>query len=195
MIMIKIPTTKYPVINLIKDRWSARSFSSKSIEEDDLKTLIEAASWAFSANNAQPWKFIVVRKEDKEAFQAVVNTLLPGNRPWAPKAAAFIVSMTVKELEPGKPNAYAEHDLGAANAMLLLQATHMNIYGHIMAGFSKPDLINSLKIDSAFHPMTITALGYLDAPEKLEEPYKTREVTPRTRKSVEEISTFLNELS
>lgn len=193
--MIKIPITKYPVADVIKNRWSPRSFSSKSIEEKDLKTLIEAASWAFSANNAQPWKFIVVRKENTAAFQAITSSLLPGNQPWAPHAAAFIVSMAVKEVEPGKPNAYAEHDLGAANAMLLIQATHMGISGHIMAGFSKANLIESLKIDTAFNPLTIMALGYLDSPDNLEEPYKTRELTPRSRKSVEEISVFLNELS
>lgn len=192
--MIKIPVTKYPVIDLIKNRWSARSFSSESILLDDLKTLIEAATWTFSANNIQPWRFIVVRKEDNEVFQAIVNTLMPGNQPWAKNAAAFIVSMAVTDSEPGKPNANAEHDLGAANATLLLQATHMGIYGHIMGGFSKTDLIQVLKIESTYKPCTVMALGYLATPDNLIEPFKTREITPRTRKSIEEISTFLNQL-
>ncbi|MFN8416654.1 MAG: nitroreductase family protein [Cytophagaceae bacterium] len=192
--MIKIPTTKYPVIDLIKDRWSARSFSEKSISENDLKTLVEAASWAFSANNIQPWRYIVIRKENNEVFQAVVNSLMPGNQPWAKNAAAFIICLSVKESEPGKTNAYAEHDLGAANALLLLQARHMDIYGHIMGGFVREALVDRLKIDSNYHPSTVMALGYLGAPDKLIEPFKTRELTPRSRKPIEEISSFMNEL-
>lgn len=186
--MSKIANTQYPVIEVIKNRWSARSFSTESISTETLATLIEAASWAFSANNAQPWKFIVVTKEDKETFEGIVNTLAAGNQPWAKNAAAFIISLAVQTFDNGKPNAWAAHDVGAANAFLLLQATEMNLFGHLMAGFSKEALMDFLHIEAPFDPITVLALGYLDTADALEEPYKTREVTPRIRKSIEEIT-------
>ena len=100
-----------------------------------------------------------------------------------------MVSLIRKQFDNGKPNPTAQHDLGAANATLMLQATSMGIYGHPMAGFDRDKAIEALNLDTdVVEPVAFIALGYLDEAEKLEEPFKTRELTPRTRKGIAEIS-------
>ena len=183
---IKKAQTTYPVLELIKDRWSARSFSPKGISTEDLHTLAEAASWAPSANNEQPWQFIIAQKET-DKFERIYDAMLEGNRPWCKNAAAFILCIARTHFEKNeKTNFYADHDLGMANALLLLQATSMNIYAHPMAGFDKSKIIESFGLTDLQKPMLVIALGYLDDAEKLAEPYKTRELTARNRKELHE---------
>lgn len=185
---IKIAKTKHDVIDVIKNRWSARSFSDKAISENDLHTLFEAASWAFSANNAQPWEYIYAHKEDTEAFHKLHSCLMGGNQPWTKNAAVLMAVLAHKKLDNGHENKAAKHDVGSANATLMLQATSMNIYGHVMGGFDANKAIDVLNVNTEVHePVVFIALGYLDEAEKLEEPFKTRELTPRTRKPLVEI--------
>jgi nitroreductase len=184
----KIANTTHPVIDLIKDRWSARSFSNKEISQQDLETILEAGSWAFSSNNAQPWHFVYAHRHDA-SFQKLVNCLMPGNQPWAKNAAVLMVVLADKKNANGSENRIARHDVGAANATLMLQALTMGIYGHVMGGFDAAKVIETLGIDpEVLDPVVMIALGYLDAPEKLEEPFKTRELSTRSRKSVNEIA-------
>lgn len=185
---IKIAKTKYDIIEVIKNRWSARSFSDKTISENDLRTLFEAASWAFSANNAQPWEYIYAHREDSEAFRKLHSCLMAGNLPWTKNAAVLMAVLAHKKLENGHENKAAKHDVGSANATLMLQATSMNIYGHVMGGFDANKAIEILNINTEVsEPIVFIALGYLDEAEKLDEPFKTRELTPRTRKPLVEI--------
>lgn len=185
---IKTAETKYPVLDLIKRRWSARSFSDKAIKEEDLMTLIEAASWMFSANNEQPWRYIPALK-GTPAFDNILYSLTPSNASWAKDAAAFIAGVAKTNLDKeGNPvNKWAEHDLGAANASLVLQATSMNIYAHLIAGFDVLKIKDAFKLDNYLKPVVVIALGYKDEPEKLDEPFKTRELAPRKRKALSEI--------
>ena len=186
---IKIPKTEHPVIDLIKNRWSPRSFSEKVIAEQDMHTIFEAASWAFSANNEQPWEYVYAHKADTEAFQKLHDCLLRGNKPWTRHAAVLGVSLIRKKMANGKENNTAKHDLGAANATMMLQATSMGIYGHMMAGFDPEKTFETLNLDKEeVDTVAFFAMGYLDSPEKLEEPFKTRELTPRTRKAVSEFT-------
>ena len=185
---IKIAKTEHPVLDVIKNRWSARSFSDKLISEKDLHTLFEAASWAFSANNAQPWEFVYAHKEDKEAFEKMHSCLVGGNQPWTKNAAVLMAVLAHTKLENGQENKAARHDVGSANTTLMLQATSMDIYGHVMGGFDVKKAVELLNIDTnVMEPVVFIALGYLDSPEKLEEPFKTRENTPRTRKPLQQI--------
>lgn len=185
--MVKIANTEFPVIDLIKNRWSARSFSSKEISNEDLHTIIEAASWAPSANNEQPWRFMVAKKGTDE-FTKVWESLMSGNQPWCKNAAAFVCIFANNTFEAsGKPNAWASHDVGIATGYLLLQSTSMEIYCHPMAGYDQQKFKDTFQIEEGILPQCIIALGYLDEAEKLEEPFKTREVTPRSRKSVEKL--------
>lgn len=185
--MIKIANTQYPVVDLIKNRWSARSFSEAEISEESLHTIIEAASWAPSANNEQPWRFIVARNGE-EKFDRIWETLMSGNQPWCKNAGAFIVMYAKGTYTKNeKPNSWASHDVGISLGYLLLQATSMNIYCHPMAGYDKEKLQSNFPISDDYIPQCIIALGYLDDAEKLEEPYKTRELTARARKTVEDL--------
>ena len=184
----KIAVTKYPVIDLIKSRWSARSFSDKAISEKDLYTLIEAASWMFSANNEQPWRFISAEK-NSSSFKKILGSLTPSNALWAKNAAAFIVSIDKINFDKeGDPlNNWAEHDLGAANAAMILQATSMDIAAHPMSGFDAAKIKEVFDLNDYLKPVAVIALGYLDEADKLEEPFKTRELSSRKRKALSEI--------
>ena len=185
---IKIAKTTYPVLDVIKNRWSARAFSNKIVTDEELNTLFEAASWAASANNEQSWHYIYAKKET-EAFDNICNCLLPGNQPWAKNAAALIVAVARKTFEANNTvNAYAGHDLGMANAHLLLQAGAMNIYCHPMAGFNKIKLTENLNLSENQDPFCVIATGFLAGAETLEEPFKTRELTERKRKNIAEFT-------
>lgn len=181
----KIAKTHFPVIDLIKNRWSPRSYSDKMISNEELMTLFEAASWAPSGNNYQPWQFHYATR-GSEMFDKIFQCLMSGNQSWAGKASHFVVSVAlVKNTETGKENIYATHDLGMANALLLLQGTSMGIYGRQMAGIDRDKLVQTLGFSDAQFPVCIIALGYVDTPEKLEEPNKTKELATRERNDIE----------
>ena len=181
---IKTASAKYPVIDVIKKRWSARAFNNKNISEKDLFTIFEAASWAASANKEQPWQYLFARNGN-EGFDKKWKCLMPGNQPWAKDANLLVVSIARKTIASNqKPNYYAHHDLVMANAHLLLQATAIDIDCHPMAGFDKTMQTEELNLDTDQEAMCVIALGYLADAETLEEPFKTRELTPRTRKTL-----------
>lgn len=185
--MIKHAITRLPVLDLIKERWSARSFSPEAVTTEHVHTILEAASWAPSANNEQPWEFQYALK-GTAGFDVIWNCLLPGNQPWNKYAAGFIVTIARKTVAAtGKANPLAEHDLGLATSNLLLQASSMGIYTHPMAGFDKPELTEALGLTENQHAVCVISFGYLDDAEKLEEPFKTRELAARTRKPLTEI--------
>jgi nitroreductase len=190
---IKRATTDYPVMDILKNRWSPRSFSDESISENNLATLFEAASWAPSSRNEQPWMYIYAHRSDK-AFQKFINCLMPGNEPWAKNAAILVISIARKQFSNGKENRTYMHDTGLANMQLVLQAFNMNIYAHMMAGFDMNKTKESFQIPDELDIICFMALGYLDSPEKLPEPYKTREQNKRTRYMLSEF-TFKNELT
>lgn len=188
--MPKQAKTKNNVHELIRKRWSARSFSEKEITQEELETILEAAGWAFSSMNYQPWRYVYAHKKDEANFQKFVDCLSGGNASWARDSSVLLMSLAKKNFDNGSPNPSALHDVGAANATLILQATSMKIYGRLMGAFDRAKAIEFLNINTnEYEPVVFIALGYLDTPEKLNEPFKTREVTPRTRKAISEFAT------
>ena len=186
-IVVKEAITAYAVNDLILKRWSPRSFSSDAISQSQLDIILTAASWAPSSGNEQPWRYITALKQNEKGFTALANCLLPGNATWAKNAAVLLLCYTkLTYTKGGKDNVNAFHDAGLANQNLLLQAVSMQIYGHPMEGFDKAKAVHDFKLSSDFQPVCIIALGFLGEAEDLEEPYKTRELTPRTRKSLNE---------
>ncbi|MDI1232971.1 MAG: nitroreductase family protein [bacterium] len=184
--MTKEAVTVHPVNQLIRKRWSARSFSEKQISQKDLNTLFEAAGWAASAGNEQPWEYIYAKK-DTPGFDLLVSCLLPGNQPWAKHASILVVSIARQYFAGnGKSNMAAFHDTGMANAHLFLQATEMGLIAHAMGGFDRDQLTNALQIKVNEAIACVIALGYLGDPEQLEEPFKSRELAPRVRKPITE---------
>jgi len=180
-----VPSNIHP---LLAKRWSARAFSNKTIEKEKLKTVFEAATWAASSMNEQPWLYHFAIKADTKAFNKFWSCLLPGNQPWAKNAAVIILSLAKKNFaHKNRPNRHALHDVGAANSQLLLQAAHYDIYGHMMGGFDMDKTIETFNLPDDVEPVCFMVLGYLDKPETLEEPFKSREVEPRSRKTLEEV--------
>lgn len=186
--MIKIPQTTYPVIDVIKQRWSARAFADKAIGDTEMNTLFEAASWSSSSSNRQPWRYLYAHKGEPE-FEQICETLAIGNQLWAKNAAVLVLSAAKMNFEdrPEVQNNHAFYDVGSANILLLLQAVTMGIYGHEMGGFSKEKVKEFFPIPEDWDYVCIIALGYLDEPESLEEPFRSRELTARSRKPLSEI--------
>ncbi|MCC3156060.1 nitroreductase family protein [Hymenobacter sp. 15J16-1T3B] len=186
--------THYPVVDVIKHRWSPRAFTPQPLSDDDLRTLFEAAAWAPSAMNEQPWRFIYAHREQTEAFQRIWNCLLPGNQPWAKHAAVLVVVLARKTMGANDaPNRHYLHDTGMATANLLLQAASMGIHGHVMGGFDMAKTQEALHLPADLEPATFLALGYVGEAEQLEEPFRSRELAPRSRKPLSEF-VFENEL-
>jgi nitroreductase len=188
---MKEAKTTYPVIDLIKNRWSPRSFAAKPISNEQMKTILEAGTWAFSANNSQPWHFIYGHN-GTDGFTTLLNCLNPGNQLWAKNAAVLVAVLANKKFDNGSENKIAKHDVGAANATMAIQAISIGIYSHVMGGYDAAKAIELIKIDAnEKEPVVFIAFGFKDEADKLEEPFKSRELTERTRKPFNEISTML----
>ncbi len=190
---IKIASTQYGAVHpLIRKRWSARSFSNKPVSQEDLNTLLEAASWAPSSMNEQPWRYLYAHRSEKD-FELFNQCILSGNQPWAGNAAVLLISLSELNFSRNqKPNRYAMYDTGAANNLMLLQAADMDIYGHQMGGFDYQKTRDLLEIPEHLEVVCFIALGYLDEPDKLPEPFRSREVQKRTRNSLQSFS-FTNQ--
>ncbi|GAB4377183.1 MAG: hypothetical protein Kow0075_05260 [Salibacteraceae bacterium] len=188
----KIAHTHYDIHPLIKNRWSPRSFKEDAVPEDLVRTMLEAASWAASSMNEQPWRYLVAHRPST-AFEKMIECLLPGNVPWAKKSAVMIISLAKKHFDKnGKENRHAMHDVGSANTTMLLQGVELGVYGHMMGGFDMDKTIRSFDIDpEKFEVVCFIALGFLDSPNKLPEEYKKRELEPRERKPIDSFVEFL----
>lgn len=185
----KVAQSQYKLADFITHRWSPRAFSEKTIDQPSLHTILEAATWSYSANNAQPWEYYYAHRADVQGFQKLLSCLLPGNQTWAKQAAVLIVAVVRKNFDNGHPNPFAKHDLGAANANLSAQALTMGIYTHIMGGFDPLKTKEVLNlVEEEREAVVCIAMGYLGSAEQLEEPFLSRELAPRSRKAVSECS-------
>lgn len=197
-IAIKTAQTNHNILPAIKNRFSPRAFSNKPISTSDLAIMLEAASWAPSGMNDQPWRFIVAHKHNQtELFNEMVKCLSAGNQSWAKDAAVLILTLAATRYSNNEaPNRHALFDVGGAVSHLLLQAAEINIFGHIMGGYDYQKTITNLAINeqTGLIPVTFLALGYLAEPDVLPEPFKTRELTPRTRKPLHQIVLNANDV-
>jgi nitroreductase len=184
----KTAKTIYPVIELIRERWSPRFYKPGFISEEQMNTILEAACWSFSGGNLQPWYYLYADRETA-GFGNILDCLAAGNQAWAKNAAVLMIALAKKERDPGKPNPWSKHDLGAANFSMILQARSMNIYGHPMGGFNSEKIIDLLKIDAlTYEPVVCISFGYLGDPGLLDELQREKELGERTRKAIGEIS-------
>jgi nitroreductase len=173
--------TDHSIHDLLARRWSTRSYTGQSIEPAKLRQLFEAARWAPSSGNGQPWAFIVARKEDAADFEKIASTLNPGNA-WAKHAAALAISVAAMERAPGHPNAHAWHDVGMATQNLVLQATELGLSTHVMAGFSAAKADEIFAIPAGWGAVAAIAIGYPDDPNKLPDELRAKDLKPRARK-------------
>ena len=141
--MDKIAPAAYPIAELIAKRWSPRAFLDKPIEEEKIMSLFEAARWAPSAYNEQPWRFLIATKEDSYLYTKMLSCLAEANQVWAKAAPLLLILVVKKDFDfNGKPNRWAMHDCGLALENLLLEAVDLGLAAHPMAGFSA-DLVRS----------------------------------------------------
>jgi len=184
--MNKEAITRYPINEAARKRWSPRAFLPKSVEKEKLISLLEAARWAASGGNVQPWRFILGIKPD-ETWTKIFDALDPGNQIWNKEVPVLIVSVGAK-ISPfdGKVSPVFQYDTGQAVASLALEAMHQGLHVHQMGGFSIEKISAAFDIPDDYLAITVIAIGYLGDPDLLPEKLKKRELLERTRKPLEE---------
>lgn len=188
-VAIKEARTERDVHPLVRQRFSPRAFTEEPVSEQEILTLFEAASWAPSSMNEQPWRFRYTLRGEAE-FEMLKGTFSGGNLPWAPNAAAIVAISGMKHHERGGlTNASWSFDTGIAVGNLLLQATAMGLHGHLLGGFDHAQTALFLEIDGEKEGLIcLLVLGRLGEAETLDEPYRTRERAPRVRKPLNEVA-------
>jgi nitroreductase len=184
--MRKPANADYPIHDLIRERWSPRAFDDRPVERAQLLSLFEAARWAPSSGNEQPWRFVVAeRHSDQAAFDRLIGALNESNQIWAHFApvVGFSVASMIWE-RTGRPNRHAWHDVGLSMSMLLVEATSHGLFVHQMAGYDAQKAREACAIPEGFDPVAAFVIGYPGPIERLDERNRGRETAPRTRRPV-----------
>lgn len=183
----KQATPDHPIHELIARRWSPYAFADRPVAVDDLRSLLEAARWAASSYNEQPWSYILATKDNPGDFQRLLSCLVEGNQAWAQAAPVLALGCTSLNFKRNnKPNAAAVHDLGLASATLTLEATARGLVVHQMIGILPDKARETYNIPEGVQPLTGLAIGYPAEPTALPEKFKERDLAPRTRKPLAE---------
>lgn len=179
----KTAETSAPIHDVISRRWSPRAFDSRPVETEKLRSLFEAARWAASSFNAQPWFFIVATKDDPESFKKILDCFVEFNQSWAKNAPVLALSVARLKFEHnGEPNRHAYHDVGQAAATLALQATHLGLQVHQMAGILPDKARQIFGIPEGYEAVAGFAIGYPGDHNALPDQLRQREIEPRSRK-------------
>lgn len=178
--------TSVDIHPLLRDRWSPRAFDTRPLSPEQVISLFEAARWAPSGGNGQPWSFIVVQRAG-EGFADALSALNEGNLVWAQHAPLLFVAVAQLNRENGAPNRTALYDLGQAVAHLTVQATAMGLMVHQMGGFSAARAREVFDIPEGYEPVTCVVVGYQADGSALPESLHDRERAPRSRKPLEQL--------
>jgi nitroreductase len=185
--MRKTAITTVPVHPLLAERWSPRGFDrTHEIDDDNLTALLEAARWAPSAANSQPWRFLVTRRGD-EAHARLFAALAPGNQTWAGTASTLVLVAARTAAEDGKPQPFALYDTGQAVAALVTQAQADGLSVHQMGGFDTAAVRVEFSLDNSITPVVVLAVGRRGSADELPEPLASRESAPRTRYQITDL--------
>lgn len=192
--LIKKPAkTDHPINKLIANRWSARSFSTRSVEKSKLLSILEAARWAPSSRNEQPWRYIVFTKDNPVRLKEAQSVLLEVNS-YAKRAPILICAITKKTYSDNeKSNILHFHDLGAANENMFLESFNQGLIMHEMGGFDREKAKDLFNVPEDYQLGIIIAIGYQDSHDLLPDKYKEKSLLPRERKPLSEI-VFLEEI-
>ncbi len=187
MPMNKPAETSQPLIDVIRDRWSPRAFTDRMVPKDVLTSLFEAARWAASCNNSQPWRFIVATKENRAEYDRLLSCFNERNQSWAITAPIIMITCADKNLPNGAPSNYGFYDTGAAMAQLTAQALSHGVVVHQAQGILPDKVREEYGVPDDFEVCTGIALGYQGEADVLPEDYAKREVLPRDRKPLDEL--------
>ena len=184
----KHAASDHDILDVIRRRWSPRAFDAdRDVMPADLRTMFEAARWAPSSFNEQPWRFVVAnRRRTPEAFDALIRTLLPNNEGWARHAPVLIlVAIRTMLNRTGGQNQHAWYDAGQAVGYLTLQATSLGLSIRQMEGFDRDAARAACAVPGDFDPIVVMAVGYTGDPGALvTERHRVAEVQPRERQPV-----------
>jgi len=177
------------VLPVIHHRWSPRSYSDRPVAAADLARVFEAARWAPSSNNEQPWRFIVGVR-GTSTYDKIFHTLVGFNQNWAGMAPVLVLGVAHSVfVRNGRPNGYALYDLGAATAYLVLQATALGLAAHQMGGYDQQAARQALTIPEDYVLGSVMALGYQGEPAALtQEQLLAQEIAPRERKPLSAVA-------
>ena len=179
--------TDVPLNELVRNRWSPRAFAHKSVAPEVLRSLFEAARWAPSSSNEQPWAYLLAMRNDPDNFTKMLSILVEFNAGWAKHAAVLVLSVAhLKMQKDGAANRHALHDVGSASGQLTVEANSRGLFVHQMAGFDVAKAHQVLAIPQDWDPVAAMAIGYPGDPASLPERLRDRELAPRTRKPLSE---------
>lgn len=182
----KLIVAQYPLHELILRRWSPRAFASRPVERGPLARLLEAARWAPSCFNEQPWRYIVATQENPTEYARLLACLVEGNQTWAKQAPVLMISVAALNFaHNGQPNRHAFHDVGAASAWLTVQATALGLFVHQMGGIHVDKARETYGIPEGFEAVAGIAIGYLGDPATLTEKQRETELAPSKRNPLE----------
>ncbi len=185
--MDKHADAKFPIHDLLSRRWSPRAFAVRPVEPEKIQRLVEAARWASSCFNEQPWVFIIAMVDQPAEHRNMLNCLAEGNRVWAKEAPLLMMTLAKMNFDHnGKPNRHALHDVGLAVGNLVVQATAMDLVVHQMAGILHETIRECFSIPAGYEPVTGLAIGYAGDPQALPSDIRERELAPRSRKTLQE---------
>lgn len=176
----------HPILDVIPCRWSPYAYTPRTVEREKLLSCFEAARWAASSFNEQPWSFLVAFREQEAEFAKMLDCLVEANQQWAQNVGVLILTVTRSRFQKNeKPNRVALHDLGAAAAHFALQAAELGLQAHQMAGVQLDKVRTTYAIPDGYDPQTAIALGYPD-PVPGDSELAKRDAGPRQRKPIEQ---------
>lgn len=184
---VKRAHNDHPVHALIVERWSPYVFDSRPVSGEDLLSMFEAARWAASSYNEQPWRFIVATREDDETYQRALSCLVEANQKWAQQAPVLVITAVRTAFARNeKPNRVAQHDLGLALGNFCIEATSRGICVHQMAGVDTDRAREVFEIPAEFEAVTAFVVGYAGAPDQSPD-FGDADRKPRTRQPLKEL--------
>jgi nitroreductase len=179
--------TDHPVSEIIAKRWSARAFSTRPVEFSQLLSILEAARWAPSSRNEQPWRYIVFTSDNPEILKKA-HSVLKDINDYAKRAPVLICAITKKTYsDNGNPNRLYFHDLGAANENMFLEAFNQGLIMHEMGGFDVQKAREVFSVPDDYEVGIMIAIGYQDTYRVLPDRLRHKAFTPRVRKPLSEI--------
>ncbi len=179
--MVNPTNNKYTIHSNVEQRWSPRAFSSELVEKEKLQSILEAARWAPSASNEQPWRFII-GKNDDATYEKILSTLVDWNQMWAGKAPILILNIAKKSFSHNnKPNVTFKYDLGQSVGLMITEIVNQGLVSHQMSGFDAVKASELFNIPDDYQPVSVTAIGYIGDVSDLPKDIAEMETKPRER--------------